>query len=1208
MNIESLTKEQQDRILEFGVNKWYVMELLKSYVDNPDSVNDEWKDFFQSINIETSPSDSGIKKAGRTQTEPQSEKQVSAPNILAGEDAVPIRGAAARIIENMDSSLSIPTATSMRTMSARVLEENRRILNKYMKQEGRGKLSYTHIIGWAIVQAVKDIPVMNNAFTIVENEPVMIKRRDINIGLAIDLIKKDGSRTLIVPNIKKSDSLNFKEYYEKYNDIILRARTNKIEVSDFQGTTISLTNPGTIGTNFSNPRLMTGQGTIVAAGNIDYPPGFQAASPEVISKLGISKIMNITSTYDHRIIQGAESGLFLKRMSELLEGADDFYDNIFADLEIPAKPVKWSPDVSINDFGGIRNLDEIEKQTRVIKLINMYRVRGHLISNLDPLYPRGQYHPELDPANYGFTIWDYEREFSADELGGHRIAKLRDILDMLQQTYCNKIGVEYMHIQEPEEKLWLQKNMESVRNSPSFNSHVKKRILYKLARAEYFEKFIDRKYLGHKRFSLEGSETLIPVIDYILENAAEEEVEEVIMGMAHRGRLNVLANIIGKPLDSIFSEFEDIVNLDSVQGSGDVKYHLGASGIYETMDGNKIRVTVASNPSHLEFVNSVVEGIVRAKQTNNSDSERNKFIPLLLHGDAAFAGEGIVAETLNLSQLKGYRTGGTIHIIINNQIGFTTSPADARSSQYATDVAKMVQAPIFHVNGDDPEAAMWVIKLAYEYRMKFHKDVVIDMYAYRRLGHNETDEPGFTHPVMYRKIRSHNSVKEIYQEKLIKEKIIDADELKQINDNISKDMESGYGKLHQQKYEFKTHIPLSVSVDKVNELRNNSGTKISEAQMNLIAEKISNIPDDFNLHPKLKKFIEYRKDFLAKEEKIDWAFAEALAFGSLLTENISVRLSGQDSSRGTFSQRHLVLVDTDTGKEFIPLNFIKNGQAKIEPLDSLLSEAAVLGFEYGYSTSDPVTLVIWEAQFGDFANAAQVIIDNFIVSSGTKWGLPTHLTMLLPHGQEGQGSEHSSARIERFLTLCANDNMIVTNPTTPAQYFHLLRRQAKSKERRPLIIFTPKSLLRHSEARSEKPEFVNGTFMEVIDDTAAGKNNTENIILTNGKVYYDLMKYKNENEISGTAIIRIEQYYPYPCKMLEDILKSYKRIKNIRYVQEEPENMGALNFLACRFSKDDFISGRISYTSRKESASPAPGSYKIFARTQKEVIEDAFKF
>lgn len=1204
MNIESLSKEQRERILEFGVNKWYVMELLKSYVENPDSVNDEWIEFFRSINIEPS----GTKPAVKPEKSPEPMKKTVMPKISSDDNVIPIRGAGAKIIENMDSSLSIPTATSMRTLSVRVLEENRRILNKYLNQEGKSKVSYTHIIGWAIVQAIKEIPVMNNAFSVADDEPVMIKRNDVNIGLAIDIVKKDGSRSLIVPNIKKSNSINFREYYEKYNDIIKRARTNKIEVSDFQGTTISLTNPGTIGTNASNPRLMTGQGTIIATGNIDYPAGFQSASPQVISKLGISKVMNITSTYDHRIIQGAESGLFLKKISELLEGADDFYENIFLDLEIPAKPVKWSPDKSIEEYGERINLGEIEKHSKIIKLINMYRVRGHLIANLDPLYTRAQYHQELDPANYGFTVWDYEREFIADGLGGFETAKLRDILDMLQQTYCNKIGVEYMHIQEPVEKLWLQGNMESVRNSPGFNSHIKKRILYKLTQAEYFEKFIDKKYLGHKRFSLEGSETIIPLLDYILENAAEEEVEEVVLGMAHRGRLNVLANIIGKPLDAIFSEFEDVVNLDSVQGSGDVKYHLGASGIYETMEGGQIRVTVASNPSHLEFVNPVVQGIVRAKQTNSGDEDKNRFIPVLLHGDAAFAGEGIVAETLNLSQLKGYRTGGTIHIIINNQIGFTTSPSEARSSQYATDVAKMVQAPIFHVNGDDPEAAMWVIKLAYEYRMKFHKDVVIDVYAYRRLGHNETDEPGFTHPVMYRKIKSHNSVKEIYQEKLLKEKVLSIDELKSMNEHISKEMDTSYGKLHNQKYEFRIHIPLSVSEEKINALRNDSETKITADMMSLIAEKITELPSDFHLHPKLKKFIEYRKEFLNKGEKIDWALAEALAFGSLLIENYPVRLSGQDSARGTFSQRHIVLVDVEYGNEIIPHNFIKESQAKIEPLDSLLSEAGVLGFEYGYSTSDPATLVLWEAQFGDFANAAQVIIDNFIVSSDTKWGLPTHLVMLLPHGQEGQGSEHSSARIERFLIMCARDNMIAANPTTPSQYFHLLRRQAKSKLRKPLVVFTPKSLLRHPDAKSDKSEFLNGEFSEVLDDITADKNKTENLIMTSGKVYYDLLKYRKDNNIEGTAIIRLEQYYPYPQQRLDDILKSYKNLKYINYIQEEPENMGALNFLACRFKNDDVISDRISFVSRRESASPAPGSYKIYDKTQKEVIENSFKF
>jgi len=1208
MNIESLSQEQRERILEFGVNKWYVMELLNSYIENPDSVNKEWVEFFKSINITLGNRKSISQGKEEYNEEAYKSKNIVMPKISTVEYAVPIRGAGTKIIVNMDSSLTIPTATSLRSIPVRVLEENRRILNKYLNQDGKAKVSYTHIIGWAIVQALREMPVMNNPFSIVENEPVVIKRTDVNIGLAIDILKKDGSRSLIVPNIKKASSLNFREYYEKYNDIINRSKINKIEVSDFQGTTISLTNPGTIGTSSSNPRLMLGQGTIIATGNIDFPPGFQAASDEVIYKLGISKVMNITSTYDHRIIQGAESGLFLKKISELLEGAERFYESIFNDLEIPTKPIKWSKDAATNELGGINNIDEIEKHSRVIQLINMYRVRGHLISNMNPLSSKGKYHPELDPANYGFTIWDYDREFITVGLGGYRTAKLRDILNILQQTYCNKIGVEYMHIQEPDEKQWLQNNMESVRNTPAFNSYVKKRILYNLTLAEFFEKFIDKKYLGHKRFSLEGSETLIPVLDYLLQNASEDNVEEVVLGMAHRGRLNVLANIIGKPLDSIFSEFEDLVNLDTVQGSGDVKYHLGASGFHEIEEGKKIRVTVASNPSHLEFVNPVVEGIVRAKQTNNNDFERKKYISLLIHGDAAFSGEGIVAETLNLSQLKGYRTGGTIHIIINNQIGFTTPPSDARSSQYATDVAKMVQAPIFHVNGDDPEAAMWIIKLAYEYRMKFNKDVVIDIYSYRRLGHNETDEPGFTQPVMYRIIKSHNSVKEIYQEKLLKEKVITEDELKNINEVVLNKMDKSYEKVQSEKYEFKTHIPLSVEEKKISQLRQNGETRISSEMMLQIAGGLSKIPENFHLHPKLRKFIESRKEFLDKDVLIDWAFGEAFAFGSLLLEKHRVRLSGQDSARGTFSHRHIVLTDSENGEEYIPLNFIREGQEEIEPLDSLLSEAAVLGYEYGYSTSDPLSLILWEAQFGDFANAAQVIIDNFIVGSDSKWGLPSHITLLLPHGQEGQGSEHSSARIERFLILCANDNMYITNPTTPAQYFHLLRRQAKSSQRKPLVVFSPKSLLRHPEARSKKDEFVNGKFNEVIDDFNADKLTTENIILTSGKVYYDLLKYRAVNKIRNTGIIRIEQYYPYPEQILNDILSSYKNSKNIRFVQEEPENMGPWSFFACRFKNNNIIADKLSYVTRKQSASPAPGSFKVFDRTQKELVENSFRF
>jgi multifunctional 2-oxoglutarate metabolism enzyme len=882
-----------------------------------------------------------------------------------------------------------------------------------------------------------------------------------------------------------------------------------------------------------------------------------------------------------------------------LSGKIDFYDIIFEDLQLPVKPVKWRHDNYPEDLDGIGSLNEMEKQAKAIQLINMFRVRGHLLANLDPLMHKAQYHSELDPANYGFTVWDYDRTFISDGLAGLRTATLREILDVLYQTYCDKIGIEYRHIQDPEEKLWLQRRMESNKNMPDFTAEQKKNILFKLIQGENFEKFIDKKYIGHKRFSLEGSETIIPVLDIILYLAADDNADEIILGMAHRGRLNVLANIIGKSMTSIFTEFEDIIDSNITQGSGDVKYHLGASGIYRTLDDKEIKVSVASNPSHLEFVNPVVEGIVRAKQVRTKDKDCIKTIPVLLHGDAAVAGEGIVAETLNLSQLKGYSTGGTIHIIINNQIGFTTSPVEARSTVYASDAAKMIQAPIFHVNGDDPEAVLLVTQLAYEYRMKFKKDVVVDVFCYRRLGHNEADEPAFTQPLLYKAIREHTPVKEIYAVKLLKENTVTQDEIKQMEEKVYQKMDLNYESVHKDAAEFKTDLPLALSKKEIFDLKSQELTAITTDDLDYIVRNITAIPDGFSLHPKLKKFIEYRKEFLNKDVSVDWAFAEALAFGTLLLEGINVRLSGQDSSRGTFSQRHIVLADYNTGEEIIPHNFIAPERAVIEPLDSLLSEAAVLGFEFGYSTADPVTLVIWEAQFGDFANAAQVIIDNFITSSYTKWQLPSNLVMLLPHGQEGQGPEHSSSRLERFLIMCADDNMTVANPSTPAQYYYLLRSQAKYTRRRPLVVMTPKSLLRLPEARSNKDAFVNGKFIPVIDDdSVSDKKLITRVILTSGKFYYDLLKYRKENSIENTAIVRIERYYPYPADEIQNTLRDYTNASEVVWAQEEPQNMGALNFIVLRLKKDLQHNQKLFSVSREESASPAPGSYKVYLETQ----------
>ncbi|MBN8583732.1 MAG: multifunctional oxoglutarate decarboxylase/oxoglutarate dehydrogenase thiamine pyrophosphate-binding subunit/dihydrolipoyllysine-residue succinyltransferase subunit [Ignavibacteria bacterium] len=1223
MKLEDLSQEQREKLAEFGVNTWFVMELLENFVNNPNSVGKDWQDLFTGLNIETNGKihtknentngKSSVQTGtyiNYTQPPVSSTPVINMPQPQKGEEAIQIKGVGEKIIENMTSSLTIPIATSFRAIPVKVLEENRLIINNFLKKTGNGKISFTHIIGWAIVKAIKSIPALNNAYTIIEGNPHLLKKNSVNLGLAVDLEKKDGSRSLIVPNIKGADKMNFRQFFDSYNDIINRSRSGKIDISDFQGTTITLTNPGTIGTAASQPRLMVGQGAIIATGALDYPAEYQAVTKDIITMLGISKVMNITSTYDHRIIQGAESGMFLQKMHKLLIGEEGFYETIFSDLNMPVKPVMWKIDNNPENFDGIDNLEEIEKQAKAIQLVNMYRVRGHLLANLDPLKPQAKYHPELDPNTYGFTVWDYDRQFITPRLAGLRTATLREILDILQKTYCENIGVEYMHIQDPKEKLWLQDKMEPIKNQPSLTAEEKKHILYKLIQAENFEKFVDKKYIGHKRFSLEGSETIIPVLDMLLSLAAAEKVDEVVLGMAHRGRLNVLANIIGKNMQEIFSEFEDISDVDSVEGSGDVKYHLGSSGVYETMYGDDINVSVASNPSHLEFVNPVVEGIVRAKQQMMNDSLKNKYIPVLLHGDAAIAGEGIVAETLNLSQLKGYSTGGTIHIIINNQIGFTTSPVDARSTVYASDVAKMVQAPIFHVNGDDPEATILVTKLAYEYRMMFHKDVVIDVYSFRRLGHNESDEPAFTQPVLYKAIRNHPTVKNIYQEKLLNEKVTDTSEIQKMETEIYDIMDKGYTKAHEREMLFKADTPIRLTDEQIKILRSNQLPEITMNDLNRIVETITTLPADFHLHPKLRKFIESRREFLNGDTKIDWSFAEALAFGTLLLEGIPVRLSGQDSARGTFSQRHIVLTDMESEEEVILHNNIAPDKAKIEPLDSLLSEAAVLGFEFGYSTADPLSLVLWEAQFGDFANAGQVIIDNFIAASQDKWNLPSNIAMLLPHGQEGQGPEHSSARLERFLTLCADDNMTICNPSTPAQYYYLLRSQGKYNNRRPLVIMTPKSLLRLPEARSDKNEFIGGKYRLVIDDnTVTNKSDIRRVILTSGKFYYDLAKYKKENNISHIAIVRVERYYPYPSEEIKAILKTYTNATEVFWAQEEPHNMGALIFMSYRLKRDlrELGSKMTLYgVSRDESPAPAPGSNSIFNQTQKRLLAEAF--
>jgi 2-oxoglutarate dehydrogenase E1 component len=1203
MKSKNLTKKQQEELEQFGANTWFVEYLYDQYSNNPEKVPEQWRKFFGDI----SAKDGGN---GTNQSDGFSffSKNVSLPQPGENDELQIIVGSAEKILGNMVSSLSIPVATSQRTVPVKLLEENRTLINNHLKRLNKGKISFTHLISWAILKAVQSMPVMNNAFTILDGKPHIIKRKDINLGLAIDIERKDGSRSLIVPNIKAANKLNFTEFWNAFEDLISRSRKGLIDPNEFLGTTITLTNPGTLGTVASVPRLMVGQGTIIATGAIQYNAEYQAMSPTTISTLGISKVMNITSTYDHRIIQGAESGLFLKVINDLLLGMEDFYDEIFETLELPSKPLRWQTDYQPGIFETSGNTEEIVKQAKVLQLINLYRVRGHLISDLDPLGSKTQYHAELDPSSYNLTIWDLDRHFITGGFGNLNTATLREILNILEKTYCDKIGVEYMHIQNPAEKAWLQNKMESVRNTPSFNNEIKKNILERLIAAESFEHFIHSKFVGHKRFSLEGSETLIPVLDMILTEAAEQNIKEIVLGMAHRGRLNVLANVMGKSYESIFVEFEDIRDPNSIAGSGDVKYHLGATGNYRTVKEKNIAVSVAANPSHLEWVNPVVEGMVRAKQTRIGDNKsHSKVMSLLIHGDAAFAGQGIVAETLNLSQLSGYRTGGTVHIIVNNQIGFTTTPDEARSTQYATDVARMIQAPIFHVNGDDPEAALWVAQLAFEYRQIFKKDVVIDLFGYRRHGHNEGDEPGFTQPIMYAKIKEHQSVKEIYEKKLIQEGVISENEVRKISDELNKKMNLSIDKIRKESKKFDGDLILAVPKKEIDSIHSEKNTSITKETLEVLINGLTKIPDNFNGHPKLTKFLENRKKLLDGSGKADWAFAESLAFGSLLLEGTPVRLSGQDSVRGTFSQRHLAFTDVKSGAEYFPLNHLGNNQARMEALDSFLSEAAVLGFEFGYSVVDPLALVLWEAQFGDFANGAQIIIDNFIVASYEKWQTPNNLVLLLPHGFEGQGPEHSSARLERFLILCAENNMQVCNVTTPAQYFHILRRQIKSGVKMPLVIMTPKSLLRAPEAKSSQEEFLKGKFEEVLDDDSIKNyDKISHLILTSGKVYYDLLKHRTEIKNTNTAIIRLEQFYPYPSKLLKKIIDKYPSIKKLVWVQEEPRNMGAWNFLNQRLRFDLPIDCELVYVGRPESASPAAGSYKVSIQQQKKLVKDAF--
>ena len=1225
---------------DFGANDWLVEEMFERYQQDPTSVPSEWVTYFQ--NNSQNSNSTALAGAPRGGT-PPTPKPVTPPNIsvnspaatsapaapvaqpvapavqpvvqqkpstqsmpaqavakpiptLSTPDAAtlePIRGVGARVVASMEASLSVPTATSVRAIPAKLMIDNRIVINNHMKRHRGGKVSFTHIIAYAMIKAMRKMPEMNNFYGELDGKPALGKPQHINLGIAIDLAKSDGTRQLLVPSIKGCEDLEFGQFWVAYEEIVKKARAGTLTVEDFAGTTVSLTNPGTIGTVHSVPRLVQGQALILGVGAMDYPAEFQGASEATLARMAISKVLTLTSTYDHRVIQGAQSGDFLRLIHEYLLGAENFYDEIFTALRIPYEPIRWAADIAFTKD------DEIDKTARVQQLIQAYRTWGHLMADIDPLVYVQRKHPDLDVVTHGLTLWDLDREFATGGFGGKNFLPLRKILGILRDSYCRSIGVEYMHISNPEERKWMAEHMEVGAPKPPREEQL--RILRTLNSAEAFETFLQTKFVGQKRFSLEGGESVIPLTDAIVSSAAESGLDEVCIGMPHRGRLNMLANIAGKSVGQIFQEFQGHYAENEVHGSGDVKYHLGTEGVFTAQSGATTKIYLAANPSHLEAVNPVLEGIVRAKQDRLNKKGTYTVLPILLHGDAAFAGQGVNMETLQLSQLPGYRTGGTIHVVINNQVGFTTAPQSSRSSRYATDIAKIIEAPVFHVNGDDPEACVRVAHIAFEYRQAFNKDVVIDMVCYRRRGHNEGDEPSFTQPLMYKLIDAKRSTRTLYTEALVGRGDITPEEAEEIARDYQSQLEEVFASVanYQEEHDPNFVPPIVPNAEDV-------PTFISEQLIREIAATQLAIPEGFNVHPKLLPQLQRRAESI-NDGTIDWSTGEMLAFGSLLKEGRPVRLAGQDSRRGTFSNRHAVIIDKENGNEWTPLRGLISDANQFFVVDSLLSEYAAMGFEYGYSVARAEALVLWEGQFGDFANGAQTVIDEFISSALQKWGERSSVVLLLPHGYEGQGPDHSSARIERFLSLCAEKNMTVAQPSTPASYFHLLRFHAANPKRRPMVVFTPKSMLRLKAAASSISDFTSGTFLPVIGDHEV--QNATRLIFCSGKIYHDLVAERARLNDGSTAIVRVERLYPLPVAQMEVEAKKHPNA-NLLWVQDEPANQGPWPHIALSTTQaigGTAVDGRVlRRISRRAAASPATGNHHLHEDEAKALLVEAF--
>jgi len=1188
-----------------SMNSAYVDELYFEYLRDQDSVPPEWRTFFASYTPEapgvaseraTGPLAHGSIAPTASVQQPLASPTTKMPVLGPTDQMIPLSSIGGKIAENMMASLSVPTATSVRSVPVKALEENRRILNSFLAQQRKPKLSFTHILAWAIVKAVEQVENMNNTYGLHDGIHVKVQRGSINLGLAVDTTRRDGSRVLLVPSIKNAQSLTFTEFARAYDALIVKARTNKLTPEDLMGATITLTNPGMIGTVMSVPRLMDGQGTIIAAGSIEYPAEFQAMSPDVLASLAVSKVVTITSTYDHRVIQGAESGEFLQYMHQLLLGEHRFYDQIYASIDLHFEPIRWSIDRGSNPLLAADQPEIVDKEARVLQMIHAFRVRGHLLADINPLGQEAYHYPELDPSFYDLTIWDLDREFDTGGFGGVKRATLRAIIDLLRETYCDKIGIEFMHMQDPAKKSWVLQRVERTRLKTTLSAQQKLDTYRELSKVEQLENFLHTKFLGSKRFSLEGGESTVIILQQILDNAANQDLSAAVVGMAHRGRLNVLVNMMGKPLEKLFNEFEGMVDPDSYQGSGDVKYHLGAKGTYVSTSKKQLPMVLAPNPSHLEAVNPVVEGMARALTDESGDATNSLVLPILIHGDAAMAGQGVVPETFNMARLHGYSTGGSIHLVINNQIGFTTSPEDSRSTPYATGVAKMLQVPILHVNGDDPEACRAAAEFAFAYRQEFKDDVVIDMYCYRKYGHNEQDDPTATQPLLYKKIKNMVSVSKSYRNRLVTEKVATEETLEAI-------AATEHNVLVQAFENRATSTGAPVATLEYN-LFTPVPTAVAHTTLDRIIGTICSVHEGFNIHAKVKTEMDKRRAAF-DEGHVQWGTAEALAFGSLLLEGHAVRITGQDTGRGTFNHRQAVHTDIINETEYVPLAAVPGATARFHIHDSPLSEYAVLGFEYGYSTVAKNGITAWEAQFGDFANGAQIIIDQFISSAEEKWAQRSNIMMLLPHGYDGQGPEHSSARLERFLQLCAQDNMIVCNFTSPANYFHAVRRQVKAAWRKPMVIMTPKGYLR--TFTSAVDELVRGSYQEIIDDASiAERSAVKRVVISSGKVHNELVKKRKDMNATNVALLRLEQIYPFHAERMQEILASYPALTEVVWCQEEPKNSGAWLFVQPSILELLRPGQRLQYVGRAAAASPATGSPKVHERQQEALLTEAF--